>query len=180
LINNVTLVGRLTKDPELRYTGNGIAVVSFTLAIDRPFTNNQGNRDADFINCVAWRKTAETIANFTVKGSLVGATGRIQTRNYQNNEGRTIYITEVVAENFQMLEPKSVTDNRRAQQGKTSNDFNQNQSTPNQYQNQNNQSYQSNGSNNNNNNDFGGSKFDNDPFEKNDDVIDISDDDLPF
>jgi len=165
LINNVTLVGRLTRDAELRYTGSGIAVTSFTIAADRPFTNSQGNRDADFINCVAWRRTGETVANLTKKGSLVGVTGRIQTRNYQNNEGRTIYVTEVVVENFQMLEPKSVTESRRAQDNNSSGGFKQNQSAPNQSYNQNNS---------------GGSKFDNDPFEKNDDVIDISDDDLPF
>lgn len=175
MINNVTLVGRLTRDAELRYTGSGIAVSSFTIAADRPFTNSQGNRDTDFINCVAWRRTAETVANFTKKGSLVGVTGRIQTRNYQNNEGRTIYVTEVVAENFQMLEPKSVTERRRAQDNDSSSEYNQNQSAPNQSYNQNNQNNNSDNSNN-----SGGSKFDNDPFEKNDDVIDISDDDLPF
>lgn len=174
MINNVTLVGRLTRDAELRYTGSGIAVSSFTIAADRPFTNSQGNRDTDFINCVAWRRTAETVSNFTKKGSLVGVTGRIQTRNYQNNEGRTIYVTEVVVENFQMLEPKSVTESRRAQDNNSSSEYNQNQSAPNQSYNQNNQDYQ------NNSNNSGSSKFDNDPFEKNDDIIDISDDDLPF
>ena len=93
MINNVTLVGRLTRDPELRYTGNGTAVVSFTIAADRPFTNSQGEREADFINCVAWRRTAEVVSNYTHKGSLVGVTGRIQTRSYENNEGRTVYLT---------------------------------------------------------------------------------------
>src|SRR5699024_9886717 len=133
LINNTTLVGRLTRDPELRYTGNGIAVVSFTIAVERNYTNAQGERETDFINCVAWRGLAETLANFSVKGSLIGITGSIQTRNYQNNEGRTIYVTEIVADNFQMLEPKSVTDNRRNQTGggqqKTSNYSNNNYSS---------------------------------------------------
>ena len=114
MINNVTLVGRLTRDPELRYTGNGTAVVSFTIAADRPFTNSQGEREADFINCVAWRRTAEVVSNYTHKGSLVGVTGRIQTRSYENNEGRTVYVTEVVVENFRMLESKATAENRRS------------------------------------------------------------------
>lgn len=180
MINNVTLVGRLTRDVELRYTGSGIAVASFSIAIDRPFTNAQGERETDFINCVAWRKTAETLANFTKKGSLVGVTGRIQTRNYQNNEGRTIYITEVVAENFQMLEPKSVTDSRRSQDGGSSSGG---YSNNNNFSNNNNQSQQYNNNqqaSNKNQNTFSNSGYDNDPFEKNDNSIDISDDDLPF
>jgi len=185
LINNTTLVGRLTKNPELRYTGNGIAVSSFTLAVDRNYTNAQGERDTDFINCVVWRGTAETFANFAVQGSLVGVTGNIQTRNYQNNEGRTIYITEVVVDNFQMLEPKSVTDNRRSQVGggQTSNYNNNFGNTPNNNYANNNQSQQSNNSNaGNNDNPFANVDFSNndDPFESNDDVTDISDDDLPF
>lgn len=117
MINNTTLVGRLTKNPELRYTGSGTAVANFTLAVERNFKNAQGERESDFIECVAWRGTAETLANFAVKGSLIGITGNIQTRNYQNNEGRTIYVTEVVTDDFQMLEPKSVTDQRRNQAG---------------------------------------------------------------
>jgi len=189
LINNSTLVGRLTKNPELRYTGNGIAVCSFNLAVERNYTNSQGERDTDFINCVVWRGTAETLANFAVKGSLIGVTGNIQTRNYENNEGRTIYVTEVVVDNFQMLEPKSVTDNRRAkagggggQQSNYSNNNNNSNSNSNNYSN-NNQSQQSNDSNagNKNENPFADVDFDNDdPFESNDDVTDISDDDLPF
>lgn len=190
LINNTTLVGRLTKNPELRYTGSGIAVVSFTLAVDRNYTNAQGERETDFINCVAWRGTAETLANFSVKGSLVGVTGNIQTRNYQNNEGRTIYMTEVVVDNFQMLEPKSVTDNRRSQSGggqQQSNYSNNsygntsNNNSNNNYSN-NNQSQQSNkNTNTSNENPFANIDFGNeDPFATNDDVTDISDDDLPF
>lgn len=185
MINNVTLVGRLTRDVELRYTGSGIAVASYSVAIDRPFTNAQGERETDFINCVSWRRTAETLANFTKKGSLIGVTGRIQTRNYQNNEGRTVYVTEVVGENIQLLEPKSVTDQRRngdngnsssngGSQGGYSNNNNNSSNNRTQQQNSNQtpKNYQNNFSNNNN--------FDNDPFEKNDDAIDISDDDLPF
>ena len=156
MINNTTLVGRLTKDPELKYTGSGIAVISFSMAVERNYTNAQGEREADFINCVAWRELAEIISKFAVKGSLIGITGKIQTRNYQNNEGRTIYITEVVTDEFQMLEPKSVTDQRRNGQGQTQH------------------------SNQQNNNQFTNNGFDDDPFESNEDVTDISDDDLPF
>lgn len=194
MINNTTLVGRLTKDPELRYTGNGIAVLSFSLAVERNFKNAQGERETDFINCVVWRGTAETLANFAVKGSLIGVTGSIQTRNYDNNEGRTIYITEVLVDNFQMLEPKSVTDNRRNQssgggqqqsnyssQSNNSQGYNQNQGGNNNTMS--NQSQQSNYQNNNQKNDnpFADINFDDkNPFEANNDATDISDDDLPF
>ena len=116
MINNTTLVGRLTRNPELKFTGSGIAVLSYTLAVERNFTNAQGERETDFINCVAWRGTAETLSKFAAKGSLIGVTGSIQTRSYQNNEGRTIYITEVLTDNFQMLEPKNVTEKRKAGQ----------------------------------------------------------------
>ena len=171
MIKNVTLVGRLTRDPELRYTGNGTAVVSFTIAADRPFTNNQGEREADFINCVAWRRTAEVVSNYTNKGSLVGVTGRIQTRSYENNEGRTVYVTEVVVENFRMLESKATAENRRSNDDYSNGGFNNNQSFN---QSRNNQSQNQNSFSSNN-------KFDNDPFDtSNDDDIDISDDDLPF
>ena len=86
MINRVVLVGRLTKDPEVRYIQSGTAVVSFTLAVNRQYTNQQGQREADFINCVIWRKPAENFANFTKKGSLVGIDGRLQTRNYETNK----------------------------------------------------------------------------------------------
>ena len=102
MINSVVLVGRLTRDPELRYTPSGAAVASFTVAIDRRFTNQQGQREADFINCVMWRKAAENFANFTHKGSLVGIEGRIQTRSYENQQGQRVYVTEVLAENFSL------------------------------------------------------------------------------
>lgn len=119
MINNVSLTGRLTRDPELKYTGSGTAVTSFSLAVDRSFTNAQGEREADFINCVAWRKTAEIIANNLNKGSLCGVTGRIQTRNYENNEGQRVYITEVVCENLTFLEKK----NDNHQSGNQSNNY---------------------------------------------------------
>lgn len=106
MINRTTLNGRLTKDPDLRYTSNGIAVASFTLAVNRPFKNKSGEQEADFIRCVIWRKPAENFANFTHKGSLVGVDGRIQTRSYENSQGERVYITEVVVDNFDLLEPK--------------------------------------------------------------------------
>lgn len=112
MINNVVLVGRLTRDAELRYTGSGTAVASFAIAAERAFTNAQGERETDFINCVVWKKTAEALSNYTRKGSLIGVTGRIQTRNYTNNEGRKIYVTEVVAESVQFLEPKKANESR--------------------------------------------------------------------
>lgn len=176
MINNVTLVGRLTRAPEFSQTGSGVSLVRFSLAIDRNFTNAQGQRDTDFINCVAWRGLAETISNLAVKGSLVGVTGRIQTGSYQNNEGRTVYTTDVVVDNFQMLEPKSVTDQRRQSGDGGSGNYNQN--SGNNFGGGNfNQQNQDNG---NNDNPFAGNNFSNNPFEKNDDVTDISDDDLPF
>ena len=106
MINNITLVGRLTKDSDLRYTSDGTATATFSLAVNRPFKSANGEREADFINCVIWRKNAENFANVTRKGSLVGITGRIQTRNYENKEGQRVYVTEVVAENFALLESK--------------------------------------------------------------------------
>ncbi|HGF8032027.1 TPA: single-stranded DNA-binding protein, partial [Enterococcus faecium] len=109
MINNVTLVGRLTKDPDLRYTASGTAVATFTLAVNRNFTNQNGNREADFINCVIWRKPAETMATLAKKGSLIGVVGRIKTRTYDNQQGQRVYVTEVVADNFQLLESKAAT-----------------------------------------------------------------------
>ena len=106
MINNTTLVGRLTKDPELKYTPNGVAVANFTLAVNRSFTNADGEREADFINCIVWRKPAENTANFLKKGSLAGVVGRIQTRNFEGEDGRRVYMTEVVAESVQFLEPR--------------------------------------------------------------------------
>lgn len=104
MINNVVLVGRLTRDPELKYTPQNQAVGTFSLAVNRPFKNANGEREADFINCVIWRQQAENLSNFAKKGTLIGITGRIQTRNYENQQGQKVYVTEVVADNFQMLE----------------------------------------------------------------------------
>lgn len=106
MMNRVVLVGRLTKDPDLRYTPAGAAVATFTLAVNRPFKNTQGEQEADFIQCVVWRKPAENAANFLKKGSLAGVDGRVQTRNYEGNDGKRVYVTEIVAESVQFLEPK--------------------------------------------------------------------------
>jgi single-strand DNA-binding protein len=103
MVNQVILVGRLTKDPELRYTTDGTAVANVTLAVSRNFRNSAGEIDTDFVNCTLWRKTAENTANYCRKGSIVGVTGRIQTRFYDNQEGRRIYVTEVVAESVQFM-----------------------------------------------------------------------------
>lgn len=107
MINNVVLFGRLTKDIELKYTQQNIANASFTLAVNRTFKNANGERETDFINCVIWRQAAENLANWVKKGNLIGITGRIQTRNYENQQGQRVYVTEVIAENFQMLESRN-------------------------------------------------------------------------
>ena len=116
MINNVTLVGRLTKDVDLRYTSTGTAVGTFNLAVNRNFTDQNGEKKSDFVNCVIWRKSAENMANFTRKGSLVGITGRIQTRNYDNQQGQRVYITEVVVEKLHA--PGTETSHRAAATGK--------------------------------------------------------------
>ena len=118
MINNVVLIGRLTRDVDLRYTSQNQAVGQFTLAVNRNFKNQNGEYDADFINCVIWGKSAENFANWTKKGNLVGITGRVQTRNYENQQGQRVYVTEVVAENFQLLEKcdNSANQNSMAEQ----------------------------------------------------------------
>lgn len=107
-INNVVLVGRMTRDAELRYTPSNVAVATLTLAVNRPFKNQNGEHEADFINVVIWRQQAENLANWAKKGALIGITGRIQTRSYDNQQGQRVYVTEVVAETFQLLESRSV------------------------------------------------------------------------
>lgn len=166
MMNRVVLVGRLTKDPELRYTPSGVAVANFTLAVNRPFSNQQGNREADFINCVIWRRPAENVANFLKKGSLAGVDGRIQTRNYEGQDGKRVYVTEVVAESVQFLEPKGSGGGGAPTPGEF-------YGAPPQGQGQN--PY-----NNNNNNNRGFADRDDDPFASDGQPIDISDDDLPF
>lgn len=107
MINRAVLVGRLTKDPELRYTPNGVAVCRFTLAVNRTFADQSGERQADFINIVVWRKQAENSANFLKKGSLAGIEGRIQTGSYEGQDGKRVYTTEVLADSVQFLEPRN-------------------------------------------------------------------------
>lgn len=142
MINRAVLTGRLTKDPELRYTNSGTAVARFNLAVDRQFKNKQtGEREADFVSCVVWRKSAENFVNFTHKGALVGIDGRIATSNYENQQGQRVYRTEVTVENFALLEPRSAnTDNYQSGNqgyGSYGNGFNDN----NQYNNSSNGPY---------------------------------------
>ncbi|WP_108672264.1 single-stranded DNA-binding protein [Peribacillus acanthi] len=167
MMNRVILVGRLTKDPELRYTPSGVPVATFTLAVNRAFSNQQGEREADFINCVVWRKPAENVANFLKKGSLAGVDGRLQTRNYEGQDGKRVYVTEVTAESVQFLEPKNsgASGSNRNESGsfggQQRDDYsygeNRNQGQRNNY-----------------------TRVDDDPFANNGQTIDISDDDLPF
>lgn len=111
MLNRIVLIGRLTRDPELRYTPNGIAVANFSLAVDRPYTNQQGERETDFINIVVWRKLAETCANHLGKGRLVAVDGSLQVRSYETQEGQRRIVAEVVAENVRFLDrPKDASD----------------------------------------------------------------------
>jgi len=153
MINRSVLVGRLTRDPELRYTNGGAAVATFTIAVNRQFTNQNGEREADFINCVIWRKAAENFTNFTHKGSLIGIDGHIQTRNYENQQGTRIYVTEVVVDNFSLLESRAESEHH---QSANSNCHSSNNSNNRKYDNNQNQ-YGNNGG-----------------------QIDITDNDLPF
>ena len=114
MINRTVLVGRLTKDPEIRYTQSGMAVANFTMAVNRQFTNANGEREADFISCIVWRKAAENFCNYTHKGSLVGIDGRIQTSSYEK-EGQRVYSTQVVVDSFSLLEPKQQSQQRGQQ-----------------------------------------------------------------
>ena len=106
-MNKVVLIGRLTRDPELRYTQSNIPSATFSLAVNRNFQNQNGEREADFINIVMWRKQAETAKKYLAKGSLIAVEGRIQTRNYDGQDGKKVYVTEVVADNFEFLESKA-------------------------------------------------------------------------
>ena len=110
-MNKVVLIGRLTRDPELRYTSSNIPSATFSLAVNRPFQNQNGVREADFINIVMWRKQAETAKKYLTKGSLISIEGRIQTRNYDGADGKKVYVTEVVADNFEFLETKGQKSN---------------------------------------------------------------------
>jgi len=106
VLNRIVLIGRLTKDPELRYTPNGKAVAGFTLAVDRPFKNQQGERETDFINIVVWGSQAENCANYLSKGKLAAVDGRLQIRTFDGQDGQRRWVTEVVADNVRFLSPK--------------------------------------------------------------------------
>ena len=156
MINNVVVVGRLTRAVDLRYTSNGTAYASFTLATDRDFKNQNGEKETDFINCVMWRKPAENLANYTKKGSLIGIEGRIQTRNYDNQQGQKVYVTEVLAERFHFLEGTKKDDNSVLNSGGTNTlGVNKNQNSSGNFANS-------------------------DPFTGSGDVIDVLGSDLPF
>lgn len=179
MINRVVLVGRLTKDPNYRQTPTGVSVASFTLAVNRTFTSNNGERQADFINCVVFNKQADNVSRYVHKGSLVGIEGRIQTRNYDNPQGQRVYVTEVVCDSVQFLEPKNA--NNGATQGNYSNNAFASQgqaSIPNN-------DFSDFGNDfNSSNNDFSAPPVE-DPFAAPADNgfskgIDLSDDDLPF
>ena len=130
MINSTTLVGRLTKDPELRTTPSGVEVGNFTLAVNRTFTNQNGEREADFINCIVFRKQAVNVNQYLSKGKLAGIVGRLQTRSYENKEGQKVYVTEVVCDNVQFLEPKDSQNDSNSYQNGTnyqkSNNYSQN------------------------------------------------------
>ncbi len=172
LLNRVVLVGRLTKDPEYRVTTSGVSVATFTLAVNRTFTNAQGERQADFINCVVFRKQAENVNNFLHKGSLAGVDGRLQSRSYDNQEGRKVYVTEVVCDSVQFLEPKNTNQSRTNSPSDDYSSYDQGSYGQTQGQNQ---SYQSS-----NNQQSNTSAPSNNPFANATGPIDISDDDLPF
>ena len=167
MLNRAILTGRLTRDPELRYTTSGTAVVQATIAVDRQFKNQQGERKADFINLVIWRKATENFANFTHKGSLVGIDGRIQTRTYENKQGQRVYVTEINVDSFSLLEPRQEnsqqSNNNYSSQVPNNNAHNATSNSPQQ-----NQNAQSNYGN--QNNDFGNGGQ----------SIDLADDELPF
>lgn len=175
MINRVVLVGRLTKDPNYRQTPTNVSVASFTLAVNRTFTGSNGERQADFINCVVFNKQADNVSRFVHKGSLVGIEGRIQTRNYDNPQGQRVYVTEVVCDSVQFLEPKN-SNNQAAQANYGNNTFSGQGPMPNN-------DFSDFG------NDFNSSKNDfsapADPYAAPVDNgfnkgIDLSDDDLPF
>ncbi|MEF3305312.1 single-stranded DNA-binding protein [Paenibacillus sp. GYB003] len=159
MLNRVILIGRLTRDPELRYTPSGVAVTQFTIAVDRPFSNQQNQREADFIPIVTWRQLAETCANYLRKGRLTAVEGRIQVRNYDNNEGKRVYVTEVIADNVRFLESANKDASRDEFGGGGSG---------------------GNGGGNSGGSRYGGSRDNQDPFSDDGKPIDISDDDLPF
>ncbi|MCU6711002.1 single-stranded DNA-binding protein [Paenibacillus sp. J5C_2022] len=179
MLNRVILIGRLTRDPELRYTPAGVAVTQFTIAVDRPFTTNQGEREADFIPVVTWRQLAETCANYLRKGRLTAVEGRIQVRNYENNEGKRVYVTEVIADNVRFLESNreggaSREENSGSYSGNSGGGYGGNSGG---MSNNSGSGYGGGGGNRSSNNQRNDN---NDPFKDDGRPIDISEDDLPF
>ena len=164
-MNKVILIGRLTKDSELRTIASGNATTSFTIAVNRNFTNQNGEREADFINCVAWRKQAENVAKYCTKGSQVAVEGRIQTRSYDAQDGTKRYVTEVVADNVTFLGSRASGSQISESSSNTS-------------------SYTANSAVSNNtgmvNNDIVTSDLDMDPYAAMGNEVSLSDDDLPF
>lgn len=186
MINRVVLVGRLTKDPELRYTPSGIATVRFTIAVNRTFTGQSGEKEADFINCVAWRKQAENLANYQRKGNLIGVEGRIQTGSYEGQDGKRVYTTDVVADSIQFLEPRSAGGNQQAAPNQFGGNYGGGQPSYNQPPQQSfggapmQDSYGSYQSNQPPQNQQNYTRVDEDPFASSKGPIEVSEDDLPF
>jgi len=150
MLNRVILIGRLTRDPEMRYTPAGVAVAQFALAVDRPYSNAQKEKEVDYINIVVWRQLAELCAQYLRKGRLAAVEGRLQIRHYDNNEGKRVYVTEVVADNVRFLESANAGNREDAAGGFPSSAPRANAGKV------------------------------NDPFEDDGKPIDLSDDDLPF
>ena len=162
-MNKAILVGRLTKDPELKMTENTKReVCQFTIAVNRPYTNDDGERKADFINCVVWDKLAENLSKYQKKGNQVAVEGRIQTRNYEDKDGKRVYVTEILANNISFLDSKGTNT--------SSNDFNSLPEPP----------REDSVSSSSNMNNMETVSVDKDPFEAFGDSIEISDNDLPF
>jgi single-strand DNA-binding protein len=158
MINRVILVGRITKDPELKYTQGNVAFVAFTVAVSRQFTNQAGEREADFISCIVWRQQAENLARFIKKGGLIGIEGRIETRTYDDLDGTKKYVTNVVCDSIQFLEPKGTSQDQQGggyQPAPQTPRYNEPRQAKQQKENTN-------------------------PFENIDSHLDISNDDLPF
>lgn len=158
-MNKVFLIGRLTRDPELRYTSNNTPVATFSLAVNRNYSNQNGEREADFVNIVVWRKQAENVKNYIKQGSQIAVDGRIQTRSYDGEDGKKRYVTEIVADNVQFLDSRSASGNSSfsgISDNSSINDdsFGQTSSTP--------------------------TDISNDPFADFGSSIEINDDELPF
>ena len=156
-MNKAILIGRLTRDPELRTTPTGRNVCQFSVAVSRTFTNANGEREADFINCVVWDKQAENLVKYQKKGNQIAVEGRIQTRNYDDKDGKKVYVTEILASNISFLDSKGT--------GTSGNSFNSLPEPPMEDTSSNNMETVS---------------VDKDPFEAFGDSIEISDNDLPF